>query len=168
MELGTASEEKLKMVRSWRGHWTGRYLQVGVGGSPGKRLWGIGGQDQGEAHVSQGKSRNTTKACLFARRVRLSQWERCTLWNKPGLPVNSKSRSTCGQCPQYLLSLSYLYSGSWYLSNQTAEKNQWNNISSSQHRAQHCGAGEMEPLCPASTPQTQSSRWREASQETPA
>lgn len=99
---------------------------MGVG-VPGRRLW-VAGRTEGKAQVKQDRRRDVVEARLFAQRVRrwihgrdrpcwISQASREL--SQPFLCV------ALGKCPQYLLSLSYLYSGSWYLSNWTAEKNRW-------------------------------------------
>lgn len=117
--------------RSWWGTgWEqGRVLQAGMGGGvQGGGLWVAAGLRQSPGETGQedfGRGLFVCPAC-----VALNPQERQTLLNKPGFLRALSSPSSVwhwANAPTFFEPYSYLYSGSWYLSNGTAavEKNRW-------------------------------------------
>lgn len=163
-EPGTALEEKLVRNGGSKG---GYYRRGWEEGPKGGGLW-VGGRTEDKAQVRQDRRRDVAEACLFARRVRCWIHGRdrpCGISHASRELSQTFSCVALGKCPQYLLSLSYLYSGSWYLSNWTAEKNRW---TTSQVPSPGSSTAVVQRWRPSTSPaQTQSNRPEGSQQEDP-
>lgn len=139
------------------------------GGVQGRRTLS-GGRTEDKAQVRQDRRRDAVEACLFAQHVRrwIHRRDRPCWISQASRELSQPFLCVAlGKCPQYLLSLSYLYSGSWYLSNWTAEKNRWTTSwVPSPGSGTAVSGGEMATLR-LPQPRRRAAGRREASEKTP-